>query len=73
MDTKALHKAQEANDVTLCQEILQKAYLTDVRALVAEARLKSGGAIAPLELFRHLKIREQLIRERGAKTLATGL
>ncbi len=73
VDRKALNKAQEANDVALCQEILQTAYLTDVRALVAEARLKSGGAIAPIELFRNLKVREQLIKERGAKTFATGL
>ena len=73
VDRKALNKAQEANDVALCQEILQTAYLTDIRALVAEARLKSGGAIAPIELFRNLKVREQLIKERGLKTVATGL
>ena len=73
VDREALNKAQEANDVTMCQEILQKAYLTDVRALVAEARLIFGGAIAPLELFRNLKVREQLIKERGLKTFATGL
>ncbi len=73
VDRKALNKAQEVNDVALCQEILQTAYLTDVRALVAEARLKSGGAIAPIELFRSLKVRDQLIKERGLKTFATGL
>jgi L-rhamnose isomerase / sugar isomerase len=73
VDRKALNKAQAANDVVRCQEILQTAYLTDVRALVAEARRKSGGALDPLSIFRDLKVREQLIAERGAVAVATGL
>lgn len=73
IDRKALNKAQDDNDVVRCQEILQAAYQTDVRALVAEARLKSGGAIAPLSMYRNLKVRDELIKERGAKTVATGL
>ncbi len=73
VDRKALNKAQAANDVVRCQEILQTAYLTDVRALVAEARLKSGGALDPLSIYRDLKVREQLIGERGAVAVATGL
>ena len=73
VDTKALVKAQEANDVVLAQEILQHAYRTDVRPLVAEARLQSGGALQPLALFREQKVREALIKERGQKTVATGL
>lgn len=73
VDTKALAKAQEANDVVQAQEILQQAYRTDVRPLVAEARLQAGGALQPLTLFREQKIREGLIKERGQKTVATGL
>jgi L-rhamnose isomerase/sugar isomerase len=73
VDRNALNAAQNNHDVVLCQEILQTAYQTDVRALVAEARLKTGGALDPLRLFRHLKIREGLIKERGAMTVATGL
>jgi L-rhamnose isomerase / sugar isomerase len=73
VDTKALKEAQEVNDVVRAQEIIQAAYRTDVRPLVAEARMLSGGALQPLELFRSLKIREQLIKERGTKTIATGL
>jgi L-rhamnose isomerase/sugar isomerase len=73
VDRKALNKAQDDNDVVRCQEILQAAYNTDVRALVAEARMKSGGALDPLSLYRNLKVREELIKERGAKTVATGL
>jgi L-rhamnose isomerase/sugar isomerase len=73
VNRKALNQAQNENDVVRCQEILQTAYQTDVRALVAEARLRSGAAIDPLNLFRNSKIRAALIKERGAKTIATGL
>src|SRR6202012_2395083 len=37
VDKTALQAAQQNNDVTLAQEILQHAYRTDVRPLVAEA------------------------------------
>ena len=73
VDTAALQEAQENNDVVKCQEILQQAYRTDVRALVAEARLVNGGALHPLQVYRDEKIRQQLINARGAKTVATGL
>jgi L-rhamnose isomerase/sugar isomerase len=73
VDKKALVAAQNANDVTLAQEILQQAYRTDVRALVAEASRRSGGAIDPVDAYRKLKVRENLISERGSKTTATGL
>ena len=73
VDTSALKEAQEINDVVKAQEILQTAYRTDVRPLVAEARMKSGGALQPVQLFRSLKVREQLIKERGQATVATGL
>jgi L-rhamnose isomerase/sugar isomerase len=73
VDNTALGVAQKANDVVIAQEILQAAYRTDVRPLVAEARLRSGAALEPLQLFRSLKVRENLIKERGLKTVATGL
>ena len=73
VDTKALKEAQAVNDVVRAQEILQAAYRTDVRPLVAEARMKAGGALQPVQLFRSLKVREQLIKERGQVTVATGL
>ncbi len=73
VDKKALVDAQNNNDVTRAQEILQDAYRTDVRPLVAEARLRAGAAIDPLSMFRELNVRNALISERGAKTVATGL
>lgn len=73
VDRKALVIAQQENDVVRCQEILQHAFRTDVRAVVQEARLRSGGAAQPVELYRQLKVREKLIADRGLKTVATGL
>ncbi|MDI5949872.1 sugar isomerase [Flavobacterium yafengii] len=73
VDRKALEIAQNENDVVRAQEILQNAFRTDVRALVAEARLRSGAALNPVGLYRDLAIRKGLITERGLKTVATGL
>ena len=73
VDRKALKLAQQSNDVTLSQEILQQAFRTDVRPLVSESRLQAGGALEPVMLFRFLKVREELIKERGLKTVSTGL
>jgi L-rhamnose isomerase / sugar isomerase len=73
VDTKALEEARANNDVVRAQEILQEAYRTDVRPLVAEARLRAGAALQPLHTFRSQKIRENLVKERGLKTVATGL
>ncbi|HSV09818.1 MAG TPA: L-rhamnose isomerase [Hanamia sp.] len=73
VDRKKLVEAQNNNDVVAAQEILQQAFNTDVRPLVAEARLQAGGALNPLAVFRSQKVREELIRERGLKTVATGL
>ena len=73
VDTAKLKAAQASNDTVQAQEILQQAYRTDVRALVAEARLRAGGALNPLATFRALDVRDNLIKERGAITVATGL
>ena len=73
VDRTALVEAQSVNDVVRCQEILQQAFRTDVRPLVAEARLRAGAALDPLAVYRQYSVREELIKNRGAKTVATGL
>ncbi|WP_449439736.1 TIM barrel protein [Pedobacter steynii] len=73
VDRVALQEAQAINDVVRSQEILQQAFRTDVRSLVAEARLRSGAALSPLQVFRKLNVRQELIKNRGSKTVATGL
>ena len=73
VDAKALEAARLSNDVVQAQEILQGVFRTDVRPIVAEARLRAGGALEPLNVFRNYKVRENLIKNRGSKTVATGL
>lgn len=73
IDESKLRDAQQSNDPALSQEIIQDAFRTDLRPLVAEARLLEGGALDPLGCYRALKIREELIRERGKDVVATGL
>jgi L-rhamnose isomerase / sugar isomerase len=73
LDRKKLNTVQDVNDVTAAQELLQGIFRTDVRSIVAEARLRSGGALSPVQFYREEKIREQLIKERGSNTVATGL
>jgi L-rhamnose isomerase/sugar isomerase len=73
VDREKLVDAQNNNDVVAAQEIIQQAFNTDVRPLIAEARLREGGALNPLSVFRNEKVRENLIKERGMKTMATGL
>lgn len=73
IDQEKLRNAQLDNDVVLCQEILQEAYRTDVRPLIGESRLEYGGAINPLQAYRSLGIRKQLVKSRGKNSMATGL
>jgi L-rhamnose isomerase / sugar isomerase len=73
VDNAALEVARNENDVVICQDILQNVFRTDLRALVAEARLRAGAALNPTQLFRNVGVRQQLIKERGLKTIATGL
>ncbi|MFG6687360.1 sugar isomerase [Mariniflexile sp. HNIBRBA6329] len=73
VDQDLLKAAQLDNDVVKCQEILQDAYRTDVRPLLAKARLERGGALSPIQAYRSLDVRNSLIKERGKNTVATGL
>lgn len=73
VNQSALTEAQANNDVVKAQEILQHAFRNDVRTLVAEARLRAGAALDPIQFFRDQQIRAQLTKERGSATKATGL
>jgi L-rhamnose isomerase / sugar isomerase len=73
IDREKLKTAQMNNDAVTAQEILQNAFRTDIRPLVAEARLRAGASLNPLQHFRMLNVRSELIKKRGSKTFATGL
>ncbi|WP_114748100.1 TIM barrel protein [Pleomorphovibrio marinus] len=73
IDRDALEQAREKNDAGLAQEIMQDAYRTDVRPMVAEARRQAGASLLPVQAYRDAQVRKNLIKERGSKTLSTGL
>jgi L-rhamnose isomerase / sugar isomerase len=73
VDRDGLAAAQDDNDPALCAELLQQAYRSDVRPLVGEARLRNGGALDPLTVFRRIGYRSAVIGERGEDSIATGL
>jgi L-rhamnose isomerase / sugar isomerase len=73
VDRKILAAAQQGQDLAGAQEILQEAFRTDLRPLVREAVRQAGGAISPVQAYRELNVREQLIGERGQASKASGL
>jgi L-rhamnose isomerase/sugar isomerase len=73
LDYAGLEAAQDDNDPAMAAEVLQRAYRSDVRPIVAEARRRNGAAIDPLLTLRRLGYRRAMIDERGSTTLATGL
>jgi L-rhamnose isomerase/sugar isomerase len=73
VDRAALSAAQDANDPALAADVLQRAYRTDVRPLVAEARRRDGAALTPVSTYRALGYRAAMVAERGSEGAASGL
>jgi len=64
VDRARLAAAQEANDALGAHLELKRAFTADVSPLLAVARLRSGGAIAPIEAYRASKYRAHKAKER---------
>jgi len=73
VDRSALAAAQHADDVAAAQEVLHRAYRSDVRPIVREARRRNGAALDPLAAFRALGYRAAVTELRGRDARATGL
>ena len=73
LDREALAEAQDTNDPARAAEVVQAAYRTDVRPLVAEARHRNGAALAPLVTFRRVGYRAATVSDRGDRSIASGL
>ena len=73
IDHAALDAVQMENDVLAAEGIMQAAFRTDVRPLLRESRVRAGGALDPIGVYRDSVVRYQLMEERGDKTIATGL
>lgn len=52
VDRKALAAAQAENDVLAAHRMLKAAYITDVSPILAEARVRQGGALDPIAVYR---------------------
>src|SRR3954452_2556294 len=64
VDRAALAAAQAANDALGAHLELKRAFTTDVAPILAMARLRAGGAIAPIETYRASNYREHKTQER---------
>ncbi len=64
VDREALTGFQETNDVLMAEWVLKEAYETDVRSLTAEARIRVGGALDPIQAFRASGYRDGAARAR---------
>jgi L-rhamnose isomerase/sugar isomerase len=66
LNRSALADAQSASDVMVAHRMLKLAYTTDVSPILAEARLRRGGALTPIETYRASGYRSAKTRERPA-------
>src|SRR6266496_2405493 len=72
VDRTALRKAQEESSVLGAYRVLQAAYETDVRPLLAEARVRQGRNPDPIEAFQASGYAERVARERVALETSSG-
>jgi L-rhamnose isomerase / sugar isomerase len=66
VDRKALAAAQNENDALGAHRMLKTAFITDVSPILAEARLRKGGALQPIEIYRASGYRNAKTAERPA-------
>ncbi len=71
VDRPALAAAQQANDALGAHLELKRAFTADVSPILAMARLRAGGAIAPIEAYRAAGYRKQKAKERPPVTGAS--
>jgi L-rhamnose isomerase/sugar isomerase len=66
VDRPALTQAQEANDALGAHRLLKRAFITDVSPILAQARLRKGGALDPFETYHISGYRAEKTKERPA-------
>ncbi|MBC3765471.1 L-rhamnose catabolism isomerase [Neptunicella marina] len=66
VNRKALYAYQDDNDALMASNTLKAAFHTDVSPILAMARLRSGGAINPIETYRKANYRQNLKEQRPA-------
>lgn len=66
VDRAALDTFQEDNDALMASETLKAAFRTDVEPILAQARLRTGGAIDPIAAYRASGYRRKVAEQRPA-------
>jgi L-rhamnose isomerase / sugar isomerase len=72
VDRAALSEAQKAGDVLGAYRVLQAAYETNVRPLLAEVRVRQGRNPDPIAAFHASGYAERVARERTANVMSSG-
>lgn len=72
VDRAALRAAQEAGDVLGGYRVLLAAFETDVRPLLAEARVRQGREPDPIAAFRASGYAEKVASERASSSVSSG-
>jgi L-rhamnose isomerase/sugar isomerase len=71
VDRTRLAALQQENDVLLAAQTLKAAFRTDVSAILAMARVRSGGAADPVAAYRASGYRDRVASQRPAKAGAS--
>jgi L-rhamnose isomerase/sugar isomerase len=71
IDRAQLAALQEQNDVMQAAQLLKTAFRTDVSAILAMARVRSGGAADPITAYRASGYRDRVASQRPAKAGAS--
>ncbi|QKX17607.1 L-rhamnose catabolism isomerase [Microbulbifer sp. YPW1] len=66
VDRPALEGFQQDNDALMASNTLKQAFNTDVSPILAMARFRHGGAIAPLATYRAAQYKQNLVADRPA-------
>ena len=72
VDRARLAAAQAAGDTLEAYRVLRDAFETDVRPLLARARVEKGLEPDPIAAFRASGYAEKVARERGSASAASG-
>ncbi len=67
VDRGALAALQEENDALAAHRMLKRAFTTDVEPVLAMARVRAGGAVDPVAVYREASYRARKTTERPAR------
>ena len=73
IDYQSLTDFRQNNDALLASETLKQAYRNDVSPILAEARQRCGGALAPVFTYRQSRYRQQVAKSRPISKRGGGI